>query len=149
MSDSGHGFTYRNETQEPHLVELVRELFAQHGPIRIKFAKETKQHTRQQQCLFFVWCELMHKHFYKTDKCTAKEKTAMHDLMCHQFLGYDTKIVGKTSIGPSLKTLTWPVELPVGDMTRMMKQMEAWALDHGLMLPIPEDNDYHKLRDSA
>ena len=153
MSDprkgTAQGFHLEREDQLPELVKLTTELFKLHGALRIRFAKATKAHTRLQQNLFWRWCERLHKHFHKTDTCTAEEKYEMHDILCHLFLGYDVKIVGRTQIGPSLVTLTWPHDLPTGKMTRFMRQIEVWAIDHGCMLPVPEDNEYAKLRESV
>jgi hypothetical protein len=149
MSDMGEGFIYRDEDeQDAYLLECVKALFAKHGPIRIKFTKYRKTHSRSQEKLFWVWMEDMDQKFYRRTKSTKEQKIDMHDLICHKFLGYSEKLVGKTVI-KGLRTLNWPEPLETGEMARLMKQTERWAAEHGCLLPVPEDNDYAKYREDA
>jgi hypothetical protein len=150
MSDMGEGFIFRDEEgQGDYLVESVKRLFAKHGPIRIKFTKYRKTHSRSQENLFWQWMTTMDQKFYRrSKKTTQRQKEDIHDLICHKFLGYQEKIVGKTVI-KGMRTLTWPDSLEKGEMARLMKQTERWAAENGCLLPVPEDNDYAQYRDAV
>lgn len=149
MSDIGEGFVYREEEgQDAYLTDCVQALFKTHGPIRIKFTKHRNTHSRSQENLFWLWMTIMDQKFYRRLKTSPRQKIDMHDLMCSRFLGHSEKLVGKTAIS-SLRTLTWPDNLDKGEMARFMSKVEAWAAEHGCLLPVPEDNDYAKSRDAV
>ena len=149
MSDIGEGFIYRDEEEQGcYLVDCVQALFKKHGPIRIKFTKYRNTHSRSQENLFWQWMTVMDQKFYRREKTTQRQKVDMHDLMCARFLGHSEKLVGKTAIS-SLRTLTWPAALDKGEMAHFMQQVEAWAAEHGCLLPVPDDNDYAKHREAV
>ena len=68
-------------------------------------------------------------------------KDDAHDLMRHKFLGHETKTVGQTEI-TKLRSTT---ELDKGEMTDYMTQIDNWCVDHGCLLPKPEDSEYQQI----
>jgi hypothetical protein len=124
----------------------LAEALAIHGKLDVTIAPHKSKQSRSQQNLFWEWCTALHKHFYKANSCSESEKKNMHDILCHKFLGYETKTVGKTDI-QSLKTLTWPEPLSTGEMAEFLSKIDAWAVELGVMLPTPADSEYAKYRD--
>ena len=94
--------------------------------------------------LYWSWLNELAKYFSK--KGGAFNKDDMHDLMRHQFLGYEDKKVGSTSIPQQLKTTTG---LSVSKMHVYMLQIDLWATEHGCYLPRPEHSDYEKYREAS
>lgn len=71
-------------------------------------------------------------------------KEEMHDTMRQSFLGHiPAKKIGKMIIKHQLKSTT---TLTKGEMFHYMEQINAYWTKLGLLLPLPEDNDYTKLR---
>ena len=62
-------------------------------------------YTEKQLDTFWEWMGRLAAHFSR--KGSIFNKDDMHDLTCHMFLGYEDRLVGKTSIR-ALRTLTWP-----------------------------------------
>ena len=64
-------------------------------------------------------------------------------MMKQRFLGtYDIKI-GKTSIEGQVKSSG---SLKKGEMVNFMDQVYHWAVDNGVLLTVPEDSEYQRLK---
>ena len=109
--------------------------------------KEGGGRTISQNALFWMWCNDLAKHFFKVEKVTEQQKQDIHDILCHKFLGYETKKINSTEIH-SLRTLTWPKKLSIGEQSDMLDKINAWAIEHGCMLPIPDNSEYADLQKS-
>lgn len=98
-----------------------------------------------QNSLYWLWLRKMAKHFSKRETFTDED---MHDLMRHQFLGYEDKQISKTKIVSQLKSTT---KLNVKEMSEYMLKVESWAAQNGCLLPRPEDQDhvYNMYREAA
>ena len=113
------------------------------GPLQLTYSKWTKPRTRSQNSLYWEWLNQMAEHFSTRDNHFSKED--MHDLMRHKFLGYEDKKLGSTEIKNQLKTTT---RLNTAVMAEYMNKIEAWAVDHGCLLPIPDHNEYQRYREA-
>jgi hypothetical protein len=86
--------------------------------------------------------EALSAYFTKHGRLLSKDDA--HDLMCHMFLGYQTKMIGKTEV-TKMRTTTKP-RLSVGDFSHFMSEIDAWAADKGCLLPAPADCEYERLQ---
>lgn len=93
-----------------------------------------------QNALFWVWMEELSAYF--TRHGPGLSKSEAHDLMCHTFLGYETRTIGKTEI-TKLRTTSG---LKVDKMSEFMDKVDAWAADKGCYLPTPADSEYEAYR---
>ncbi len=93
--------------------------------------------------LYWQWLTVMSEHFSRGGKKFSKDD--MHDLMRHQFLGYTDKVVGNTVIAQQLASTA---SLDVSQMCHYMTKIDAWAADHGCLLPHPADSEYAKYREA-
>lgn len=110
-------------------------------PMEVVIRRHEAKRTLPMNALWWLWMDQMAKHF--SAKAGPFTKDSMHELMKHQFLGYDdAHIIGKTEIPPQLRSTS---KLTKGEMLRFMQQVDAWAADHGCLLQRPEDNEYDEM----
>ena len=98
-----------------------------------------------QNALFHLWCGELAGSF--TGRSKGKEEYTKQDLkvlLKHKFLGYETKVIGKTEIPPQLKSSS---KLDKGEMFHLMSQIERWASEVGVILSNPADAEYTKLKE--
>ena len=82
--------------------------------------------------------------FEQDNELLVVNKDDMHLSMRQSFLGHERpKKIGKMVIRNQLKSTT---NLTKGEMFHYMEQINAYWANLGLLLPIPEDNEYSKLR---
>lgn len=103
--------------------------------LAITYGVYTDPRSRSQNRMSWMWYQEMAK-YYGADSFTDQD---MHDLMCHHFLGYADKVVGKTVIA---RQLIGTSGLNKSDMSEFLHKVEAWNTDHGLLLTIPADSQY-------
>jgi len=91
------------------------------------------------------WMWLQEACDYLNDKAKGQfSLDDMHDRMRHEFLGYDAdKTIGTTVITGQLRSTT---KLTKGEMFHYMSQVEAFWADRGLLVTIPGDSQYAKLK---
>jgi len=77
----------------------------------------------------------------ETIECMVKEE--LHEWMCHEFLGYTTKRIGRKDV----TQLKGTSKLLKGEMYFFMQQVDAWSHQKGYKLTIPDDSEYMKLKD--
>lgn len=107
-------------------------------PMMLELTLHKPKRTLSANALYWQWLTVMAKHFNR--KAGPFSQDDMHDLMKHKFLGYDdARRVGNTEIPAQLKSTA---KLDKGEMSHFMGQIDAWAADHGCLLPRPEDNEY-------
>lgn len=70
-------------------------------------------------------------------------KEELHEWMCHEFLGYVTKRIGRKDV----TQLKGTSKLLKGEMYFFMQQVDAWAHSKGYTLTIPDDSEYMKLKE--
>jgi len=111
---------------------------------RIIFEEWRDKRSLNASNLYWQWLTLMAEHFSRGGKKFTKDD--MHDLMRHQFLGYEDKIVGSTKISQQLASTA---NLDTSQMYHYMTKIDAWAADHGCLLPHPADAEYAQYREAA
>ena len=137
-------FILRNDEIKAAMITAVAMLpVGGDVPMEVVIREYKAKRSGQSNAMYWEWLTVMAKYFSKKDVFT---KDDMHDLMRHQFLGYETKTIGKTNIGPQLKTTT---VLNVKQMNMYMLQIDLWSAEHGCYLPRPEDSDYARYREAA
>lgn len=129
--------------------EYLRSIFNQvaaavkdHGFVKLEWSAGSNR-SLSQNALYWAWMgELAVSFTNRAKDGSAWTKDDMHDLMRHQFLGYEEKVIGKTELKPTLKSTA---DLDRGEMHYFMEQIDAWGAEHGVMLPHPADSEYMKL----
>jgi len=84
------------------------------------------------KAVFWIWMKAMAESFTsRSKKGEVFTDKQMHDLMCHRFLGYtEAKRIGKTTIMPALRTLTYPENLSPDQWYALLRQMEEWMSEY-------------------
>ena len=127
------------------LVGKVRSMLDD-GPVQVKLSGK-KARSLSQNSMFHMWCGEISgwlissgREFATPDWC----KRAMK----HTFLGYedvlDTDVI--SGISTRRSELRHTSKLDVGDMKLFMDQVYHWCLEKELLLTIPEDCEYDRLR---
>lgn len=124
------------------LLGAVQGLIETGKRYRITIAEFDKRSTPQND-LYWQWLTQMAKYFSRKGAKYSKEE--MHDLMRHLNLGYVEKKIGNTELKPQLRSTT---DMTKKEMSEYMLKIEAWAADHGCLLPHPEDNEFTKYREA-
>lgn len=129
------------EQLSQQLAEMVKE-----GPVQVKLSGK-KARSMSQNNLAHLWFGEISKwltghgrDFATTEWC----KNAMK----HTFLGYDDVFDMDviTGISTRRQELRHTSKLDVGEMKLFMDQVYHWCLEKELMLTIPEDCEYDRLR---
>tara|TARA_R110000823_G_scaffold203197_1_gene334029 strand:+ start:2207 stop:2671 length:465 start_codon:yes stop_codon:yes gene_type:complete len=126
----------------------ILHMIEEHGWCTVEI-KAGKRSTKQNS-LYWEWMTV----FADYVTCTVDNipdidkqefsKEDMHDALRHSFLGYDDpKQIGRITLKPQLKSTTKATK---GEMFHYMEQINAYAVGLGCLLPLPEDNEYTKLR---
>ncbi len=110
-------------------------------PAHVQARPYQDKRSRLQNNLYWRWLgilsdELSGEHHY------AKED--LHDLMRHRYLGTEEVQIG-TETFTRLRSTT---RLQRGVMAQYMQKVEHWAADMGVLLPLPEDNEYMQYREA-
>lgn len=108
-------------------------------PLCLQPKKYTNPRSLSQNALLHVWFDTMAQHFSSKVDTNAEQMKA---LMKMKFLGTADIVVGSTVIPNQLRSTS---KLTKGEMVDFMDQIHEWAVDHGVMLPIPENCEYAKL----
>lgn len=110
-------------------------------PMMMTLALHEPRRTLSMNALWWMWMQELAVYF--SAKAGPFSKDDIHDLMKHQFLGYDEpRTIGKTEIPRQLRSTA---KLSKGEMLHLMQQVDAWAADHGCLLARPEDAEYEEL----
>jgi hypothetical protein len=147
MSFTAIKVTQRDQLQQQveHLCNRILGFWDFTVPLKIDYGIWADAATTGQRKLYWAWMEALAGHFSNPGKSFSKDD--MHDLMKHEHLGYEDKTIGHTVISRQLKS-TSPSVMGKGSMSEYMTKIDAWAADHGVLLPRPEDNEYTKYRDA-
>lgn len=128
------------EKRLPFLLKRI-EGWDYSSPLVLKMEPYKDPRSLSQNALLHVWCGQMSDHFIK--KIPSATKDNMKMMMKQRFLGtYDINI-GKTSIEGQVRSTTG---LKKGEMVNFMDQVYHWARDNGVLLTVPEDSEYQRLK---
>jgi hypothetical protein len=120
------------------LSNRINQVWDGKEPIEVLFRVWKNPHTRSQQALYRIWCREMGKAF-------GHSEDDMHDLMRYKFLGNVCVTIGTEEVWrlPSTNSLSKQ------EMSEYMNKVEVWALERGVQVPIPADNEYATYREAA
>lgn len=122
LADTGRLMELVNEQGFPCVVSV--------GPVR---------RSVNQNDLYWRWLTDMAKWF--TARGHEIDKDSLHDLMRHQFLGYEDKQIGRVKIEAQLRSTA---SLDRAEMAQYMDMVDQWAADKGCLLVKPADSEYVK-----
>jgi hypothetical protein len=111
----------------------------QHEGIEIVYRPLKSRRTLSQNDLYWQWMEDLSVYFTRNGRPLTKDDA--HDLMRHIHLGYTSKTIGKTEIGPFLRSTK---TLSTAEMGEYMDRVDAWAIDMGCQLPTPADSAHER-----
>lgn len=117
----------------------VMQAMAEQGfPCKVRVGPESR--SLSQNSLYWQWLGDMAKWF--TSKGHEIDKDKLHDLMRHQFLGYEDRSFGKVKIPQQLRSTT---DLDKAEMAEYMTLVDQWAADKGCLLVKPGDSEYMQI----
>ena len=99
--------------------------------------------TRGQNSLYWRWLGRLAIELSTRQNVYSKDD--FHDLLRHRFLGTEEVNIA----GEVITRLPSTTRLGKAGMSSYMAQIEAWATDCGIFLPIPADNEYKKYREAT
>ena len=135
-------FIVNNPTEKAQLIDAIMAL-AIVRPMVFEWKQYRKKRSNSANNLYWLWLTDMAK-FFSTPK-TNFEPEDMHDLMRHEFLGYEEVVIGHTVLKPKLKSTA---DDDTAEFCEYMQQVDHWSIDHGCSLPRPEDNFYSKYKEA-
>ena len=141
----GHYWLIKRKEEIPRIISNLQAWAGEWDfshPLCLTPKKYTNPRSLSQNALLHVWFDTMAAHFSKKVDTNAEQ---MKSLMKYKFLGTEDLVVGKTVIKDQLRSTS---KLDKGEMTHFMDQVYDWAVDHGVMLPMPADSEYMKLREA-
>ncbi|MDA7514339.1 recombination protein NinB [bacterium] len=109
-------------------------------PLKWEVSRYKAKRSLSQNALFHVWCREIAIFF--TEKGHEVSEERMKELLCYKFLGTEDRVIGKTVIEAQVRETS---NLPPGEMSDLLDQVLAWALDHGVKVSNPIDSEYAKL----
>jgi hypothetical protein len=109
-------------------------------PIKWVASRYQPKRSLSQNALFHVWCREIAVHFSEQGADINEEK--MKELLCYKFLGTEDRVIAGHTIEKQVRRTS---DLEVGEMTDLLHQVIAWALDHGVPLSNPPDSEYARL----
>jgi len=128
-----------------HFNAFLREWWPwEKGSVKIEWKLYTDPRTLSQNALSWMWYEDMAQHF--STKGSTYSAQQMHDLMAHQFLGYQDIVIGNTVIEKQLRGTS---KLDKGEFHEFLEKVDAWACDHGIQLRYPDMSVYAEMKEVA
>ena len=111
------------------------------APLAIQPRKYTNPRSLSQNALLHKWFGEIADHFESKGVDINADKAK--SLMKLKFLGTEDIVIRNTTIPNQLKSTS---KLDKGEMMRFMDQVSDWASDHGVVLSMPADSEYMRLR---
>lgn len=129
------------EQLSQQLAEMVKE-----GPVQVKLSGK-KARSLSQNSLSWLWYNEISRWLISKGKDFATAQW-VHDAMCHTYLGHedvmDTDVI--TGVSTRRSALRGTSGLDVGEFKLYLDMVYHWALNYGLLLTIPEECEYDRLR---
>ena len=110
-------------------------------PLCIKFEQYADPRSLRSNALFHIWCREMSEAFIS--KVPDATPEGVKWMMKQKFLGTHDIKVGQTLIINQIKSSS---NLNKGEMCFFMDQVIAWAAEKGVMLSLPQYNEYTELK---
>lgn len=134
----------RSSEQFANMVEFFSKHDFTEKPVKFEVKNITGRISKQARGLYWgLWLPAMVAKFhdYLEGRTPDEKKDDMHDLLRHVLLGYVEKTIGQTVLKPRLKS-TCDKDMDSTAFCHYMSKVDAWAADHSVRLPRPEDNEY-------
>lgn len=128
-------------------IHAATPLITDGKPYQVELKPYKRKRSLDQNALYWMWLTELSKYLTgKGRKFATKEWC--HDAMRHSFLGFEEKefmnvTTGEVTTSRALRSTT---KLNTGGFTFYLEQIEAWALNIGCLLPVPEHSEYMKLK---
>lgn len=127
------------------LIAKVTAMLAD-GPVQVKLSGK-KARSLSQNNLSWMWYREIGDWLKSKGKDFATDQW-VHDAMCHTYLGHedvmDTDVI--TGVSTRRSALRGTSGLDVGEFKLYLDMVYHWALNYGLLLTIPEECEYDRLR---
>lgn len=128
------------EQRTKHILKRIND-WDYETPIAITLKPYTNPRTISQNALFHMWCREMSDYFIK--KVPTSTPDNMKLMMKMKFLGLENIKIGNTTIHNQVKHSS---SLDKGEMVHFLDQVYHWARDNGVLLTVPSDSEYQKLK---
>jgi hypothetical protein len=116
------------------------------GPVSVKLSGRKARSLSQNALSWMFYTEISRWLMSKGKDFATPQWT--HDAMCHTFLGHvdvmDTDVI--TGVSTRRSELRGTSGLDVGEFTLYLDLVYHWALNYGIMLTVPEDCEYQRLK---
>lgn len=128
------------EKRLPFLIERI-EKWDYAKPLCIKLTPYRNARSISQNKLFHKWCKQISEKFIERTPEASPE--AMKLYLKKMFLGIEDVKIGKQIIPDQVKHSS---DLDVGEMVHFMDQVYHWGLENKVILAVPEESEYRKLK---
>jgi hypothetical protein len=139
MSESFKDFCLCKDTLS-QFIDIVSKIALEGGRYRVTIKKWREKRSIDQNNLMWMWLA-------EIGKCVPVGETYFSDKIWHEYFKKyycPVKIIALPVGQTSKKSTTL---LDVGEMHFYLNKIEQWAIDKMLVLPMPDDNEYSKLKD--
>ena len=129
---------YRDKPKQQVIESLVKTFFKDNPKVEkavISLKEDRMNRSQRQNALLWMWYKVIGDE-------TGYTQHAMHDVLRDQFLGYREV---KKKDGSVLKVLKSTTELNVDQMKDYLNEIDMFAREWGIMLPMPEDLYYESM----
>ncbi|ELN9403278.1 YbcN family protein [Enterobacter hormaechei] len=128
--------------------KLLQEQLATGQPLRLQVKPWREKRSLSQNALSHMWYTEISNYLIARGKTFATPEW-VKDAMKHTYLGYESKdrvdvVSGEVTTVQSLRHTS---ELETGEMYIFLCKVEAWAMNIGCHLTIPQSCEYQQLRD--
>ncbi|HEM6679524.1 YbcN family protein [Citrobacter koseri] len=128
--------------------KLLQEQLESGKPLRLMVKEWREKRSLSQNALSHMWYTEISEYLIVRGKTFATPEW-VKDAMKHTYLGYESKdrvdvVSGEVTTVQSLRHTS---ELETGEMYIFLCKVEAWAMNIGCHLTIPQSCEYQQLRD--
>ncbi|ENK5371205.1 YbcN family protein [Enterobacter hormaechei] len=128
--------------------KLLQEQLATGQPLRLQVKPWREKRSLSQNALSHMWYTEISNYLIARGKTFATPEW-VKDAMKHTYLGYESKdrvdvVSGEVTTVQSLRHTS---DLETGEMYIFLCKVEAWAMNIGCHLTIPQSCEYQQLRD--
>lgn len=128
------------EQRTKHILKRIND-WDYETPIAITLKPYTNPRTISQNAMLHMWCRQLSAHYLKKVDTATPENMKL--MMKQRFLGVEDIKIGKTIIQSQVKHSSG---LDKGAMVHFLDQVYHWGKDNGVLLSVPLDSEYEKLK---
>ena len=134
----------RSKSDVDYKMKFMRDKFMDWDystPMAIKFEPYRHARSLSQNALFHKWCRQISARFIQKHSEYTPELIKIY--LKKQFLGLEDIKIGKQVIKDQIKHTS---QLNVGEMAHFMDKCYHWARDQDILLSVPEESEYRKVK---